>query len=485
MNNDLNEEQCKEFLKEYKDFIKNKITFVTNPITKRTLKDKTRIKAIKDHCVNKYNLSSSSSSSSSQKVILNKQNINILLRLPLIPNINVFFTKPTTNDIGFALLEQYIKDNKQTDVIIEYKAILKEMRLFIPIYNPLHWKKDEELAIFAEFNLVFKEGLNIDRETVRSNNHIKGVIKYASDYFKEAIVQSDTIKTREDYKTHLTDNYNKHYALLMVLDIMLYYNTSPYICDSINNKINVLKMLLNIDNNVIKTSDSSLSISFSKSPSPKSNSSVESKKYFKALFETEPIPVNDTDAISGYEWKEMAENKLKFVIKIPINKTSAYAFYIKDIYKIWKESINNKTTFKNPLTNKDFTEDEEKLILDKMKEMYPSITKPIISKARKDLVLYSVDILHYKLIKIKYVINQIEVDLIEISIPIKYEQECINGTLDFAYLPATIVEKIEKLHNQNKILGKKIPFLIHKTFLKYNNKNLDIKNNYKDFCDNL
>jgi hypothetical protein len=281
----------------------------------------------------------------------------------------------------------------------------------------------------------------------------------------------------------------------MVLDIMLYYNTVPYTIEKINNSIKTLKILLKMDNYSIKSADSSLSVSFSKTPSPKSSEGSDSpmgaagkkvsKKYLKYILEIEPKAINDTDLFTQDEWQEMPESKLKYVIKIPVNKKDCYAFYIKDIYKLWYESINTKKDFKNPFNNAIFTEADEKLILEKMKEMYPAIKKPIISKARKDLVLYSVDIPYYKIIKIKYVSNQVDVDLIEINIPVKYEQHCIDGTLDFAYLPATIVEKIEKLHNRNKILGKTIPFNIHSTFLEYNGKNLNNVNTYKDFCDKL
>jgi len=60
-----------------------------------------------------------------------------------------------------------------------------------------------------------------------------------------------------------------------------------------------------------------------------------------------------------------------------------------------------------------------------------------------------------------------------------------------------IIKKIKKLFDNNKILGKNIPFVIHKAFIKYNlagklphqlidNKNsLDNIVNYKKFCDLL
>ena len=47
-NNNLNEEQCKTFLKEYKEYKKKIITSITNPITKRILTDTKRIELIKD-----------------------------------------------------------------------------------------------------------------------------------------------------------------------------------------------------------------------------------------------------------------------------------------------------------------------------------------------------------------------------------------------------------------------------------------------------
>jgi len=47
---------------------------------------------------------------------------------------------------------------------------------------------------------------------------------------------------------------------------------------------------------------------------------------------------------------------------------------------------------------------------------------------------------------------------------------------DLRYFPPDIIDKI---------LSKKIPFKLHKTFEKYNNKDLSNENTYKDFCNPL
>ena len=56
---------------------------------------------------------------------------------------------------------------------------------------------------------------------------------------------------------------------------------------------------------------------------------------------------------------------------------------------------------------------------------------------------------------------------------------------DLTYFPPTIIDNIKALFNNNKILGKKIPFKLHKAFEKYNNKDLSNETTYKDFCNLL
>lgn len=58
MINNLNKEQCEEFLKKYKDFKRNNISSIRNPITNRYLSSKDRIELIKNLCIENHNLQS-------------------------------------------------------------------------------------------------------------------------------------------------------------------------------------------------------------------------------------------------------------------------------------------------------------------------------------------------------------------------------------------------------------------------------------------
>jgi len=83
----------------------------------------------------------------------------------------------------------------------------------------------------------------------------------------------------------------------------------------------------------------------------------------------------------------------------------------------------------------------------------------ILCKTRKNLNYLL--IIYLILLRLKY----------NIDIPMRH----ININ-DLRYFPPDIIDKI---------LSKKIPFKLHKTFEKYNNKDLSNENTYKDFCNPL
>lgn len=456
-------EQCIEFLKEYKQFKKKTITRVKNPTTGRYLTSHTTIDGIKDKCKEQHQVVSQSSSSSSPTVNFN--NIIPLFKLPFDKNIINAYVSNSTDAIK--IITKYIKTNSTDPNVIQYNNILKYIREIIPDYNPLEWDKDST-DIFAMFNLTYTESYHLDREQLRANNNIKGVINRKSiEYFKDFVFNNNNITDR-------------NISLKVILEIILEYNSHiPYITERIANANEILDLLLQ---NQITKSFSSLSISFSKTPSPRSSSSDKKDQYIKYLLHTEPKVVNQDDPISGDNWDDMDSTKLKHVIKV-FSNNKTYAFYVKDLYKMWHNTVktnNPNQPFANPYNREPFTEEQKTEIFEKMKLMYPSIKRPILCKTRKDIKLVINHLPNDFAVEIQYTTGQLNIPLVNINIPMRHVH-----ISDLRYFPPDIIDKIKALFDNNKILGKKIPFKLHKAFEQYNNKDLTNETIYKDFCNLL
>lgn len=454
-------EQCIEFLKEYKQFKNKTITRVKNPTTGRYLTSSATIDNIKEKCKEQHQVVSQSSSSSSP--IVNFNNITQLFKLPFDKTIVNNYVSNSTN--ATKIIAKYIKTNPTDPNVIQYNNILKYIKEIIPGYNPLEWDKDS-LDMFAMFNLTYTESYHLDREQQNANNNIKGVInRKPVEYFKDFVFNETNIEDR-------------NISLKIILEIILEYNSHiPYITESIDNANKILDLLLQ---NQIKKSFSSLSISFSKTPSP--SSSDKKDQYIKYLLHTDPKVENEEDPISGDLWTDMNPSKLKYVIKVVFNNKT-YAFYVKDLYTMWHNTVKSndpKEVFANPYTREPFTEEQKTEIFEKMKEMYPSIKRPILCKTRKDLKLVVNYLPNAFAVEIQYTNGQLNIPLVNIDIPMRHVD-----ISDLRYFPPDIIDKIKALFNNNKILGKKIPFKLHKAFEQYNNKDLTNETTYKDFCNLL
>ncbi len=458
-------EQCIEFLKEYKQFKKRTITRVKNPTTGRYLTSHNTIDDIKEKCKEQHQIVSQSSSSSSPTVIFN--NIIPLFKLPFDKNIiNAYVPNATYTD-AIKIITKYIKTNSTEPNVIQYKNILKYIREIIPDYNPLEWDKDST-DIFAMFNLTYTESSHLDRDQQNANNNIKGVInRKPIEYFKDFVFNNNNITER-------------NISLKVILEIILEYNSHiPYITERIANANQILDLLLQ---DQVKKEFSSLSISFSKTPSPRSSSSDKKDQYIKYLLHTEPIVVNEDDPISGDNWDDMDSTKLKHVIKV-FSNNKTYAFYIKDLFKMWHNTVKTNDPnqpFANPYNREPFTEEQKTEIFEKMKLMYPSIKRPILCKTRKDIKLVINHLPNDFAVEIQYTTGQLNIPLVNIDIPMRHVH-----ISDLRYFPPSIIDIIKALFDNNKILGKKIPFKLHKAFEQYNNKNLMNETTYKDFCNLL
>ena len=458
-------EQCIEFLKEYKQFKKGIITRVKNPTTGRYLTSHATIDSIKEKCKEQHQVESKSSSSSSPTVNFN--NIIPLFKLPFDKNIINAYVPNTTHTDATKIIAKYIKKNPTDPNVIQYNNILKHIREIIPDYNPLEWDKDS-LDIFAMFNLTYTESYHLDREQQNANNNIKGVInRKPAEYFKDFVFNNNNIEER-------------NISLKIILEIILEYNSHiPYITEHIAIANQILDLLLQ---DQVKKEFSSLSISFSKTPSPRSSSSDKKDQYIKYLLHTEPKVVNQDDPISGDNWDDMDSTKLKHVIKV-FSNNKTYAFYVKDLYKMWHNTVKTNDPnqpFANPYNREPFTEEQKTEIFEKMKLMYPSIKRPILCKTRKDIKLVINHLPNDFAVEIQYTNGQLNIPLVNINIPMRHVH-----IIDLRYFPPDIIDKIKALFDNNKILGKKIPFKLHKAFEQYNNKDLTNETIYKDFCNLL
>jgi len=458
-------EQCIEFLKEYKQFKKKTITRVKNPTTGRYLTSHTTIDGIKEKCKEQHQVVSKSSSSSSPTVNFN--NIIPLFKLPFDKNIINAYVPNTTHTDATKIIAKYIKTNPTDPNVIQYNNILQYIKEIIPDYNPLVWDKDST-DIFAMFNLTYTESYHLDREQQNANNNIKGVInRKPAEYFKDFVFNNNNIEER-------------NISLKIILEIILEYNSHiPYITEHIAIANQILDLLLQ---DQVKKEFSSLSISFSKTPSPRSSSSDKKDQYIKYLLHTEPKVVNQDDPISGDNWDDMDSTKLKHVIKV-FSNNKTYAFYVKDLYKMWHNTVKTNDPnqpFANPYNREPFTEEQKTEIFEKMKLMYPSIKRPILCKTRKDIKLVINHLPNDFAVEIQYTTGQLNIPLVNINIPMRHVH-----ISDLRYFPPDIIDKIKALFDNNKILGKKIPFKLHKAFEQYNDKDLTNETIYKDFCNLL
>ena len=388
-----------------------------------------------------------------------------MFKLPFDKNIINAYVPNSTDAIK--IITKYIKTNPTDPNVIQYNNILKYIREIIPDYNPLEWDKDST-DIFAMFNLTYTESYHLDRDQQNVNNNIKGVInRKPIEYFKDFVFNNNDITDR-------------NIALKVILEIILEYNSHiPYITERIANANQILDLLLQ---DQVKKSFSSLSITFSKTPSPRSSSSDKKDQYIKYLLHTEPIVVNEDDPISGDNWDDMDSTKLKHVIKV-FSNNKTYAFYVKDLYKMWHNTVKTNDPnqpFANPYNREPFTEEQKTEIFEKMKLMYPSIKRPILCKTRKDIKLVINHLPNDFAVEIQYTTGQLNIPLVNIDIPMRHVH-----ISDLRYFPPDIIDKIKALFDNNKILGKKIPFKLHKAFEQYNNKDLTNETTYKDFCNLL
>ena len=321
--------------------------------------------------------------------------------------------------------------------------------------------------------------------------------------FKNSIIHSTNEKvTKKTFKTKLEENKFTYYAIKFITNI-INFMYSNILNGNIIEKIELIHILTEDHNNVL-VNNPRIDISYNTSKLSNS-SSLESKSYMRVKRKKERETyldylknnrgynniINEEDIITFDRWEDMSLSKLRYVIKISYvdnKKNFCHAFNAKALYKLWKVNHYNDEIFKNPFSQKPFTEEDKNTILitlgkrDFRYDSDDNYTSAI--NARYDVVfnksIIKINGINYWEIKISYLIKKglrvyksksVILDLIRINI--NKDMKYINNLL----------KKIYSLHETNKILGKSIPFKVHPAFVKYNLMTINNNDDYKDFFD--
>jgi len=366
-------------------------------------------------------------------------------------------------------------------------AFYNELKSLLRSYDPLHINKPELIKLQ---NLLFSE------KCIKLYNNI---IIYE---FRNAIIHNTNEKvTKNTLKNKLKERVITYYTIQFISNIInnFYYNI---LNGNIIEKIELINILAN-EHNYILINNPRKDIEFDNS-NLQNSSSLDSNTYIKVKRNKEKEQflaylknnsgyineINDADFITHTNWEDMPLSALRRVIKISYvnnNKRFCYAFDSKALYKLWKYNYDSYREFKNPYSQKEFTEEDMNAILIKLgkrdfrydEEDYITAVNTrhdidlVISNIKKnDIVYWEIKIL-YSFVKglIIYKANSDTLRLIRITIS--------------SQMPdiENLLNKIRSLYASNKILSKMIPFRFHHAFIKYNFATIDDGEIYKDFYD--
>jgi hypothetical protein len=428
---------------------------------------------------------------------------------------SLLFKKYTSNyDVNIELLRINIENGRDGEYK-EYYKYLEKIRTHLDNYDIFKIVNEIEDSNSASFYNELKsllhsyDPLNINKEQlIKLQNFLfsEKCIKLYNNIiiheFRNAIIHNTGGRvTKNTLKNKLKERAITYYTIQFISNIInnLYLNI---LNGNIIEKIELINILAN-DHNFILINNPRKDTAFDNS-NLKNSSSLDSNTYIKVKRNKEKEQflaylknnrgyineINDADFITHTNWEDMPLSKLRRVIKISYvdnNKNFCYAFDSKALYKLWKYNYYSDREFKNPYSQKEFTEEDMNTILIKLgkrdfrydEDEYISAintrhdVKLIISAIEKnDKVYWEIKIL-YSLDKglIIYKANSDSFKLIRITI--SGEMPNINNLLN----------KIHSLYDSNKIISKLIPFRFHPAFVKHNYATIDDADTYDDFYD--
>jgi hypothetical protein len=532
--NILNKNQCSTFIKRYKDLINGRISEIKHPKTRKIIKNASQIKFIYNKCKEMYTNSSSSLYSADISKIsksarlfsitnvaidyekeiktLNQKEIEQIISIPVESHscnrklIKSLFNVPISYEKGLKVLKKYLNNpnNKKKD-INEYRIYVAQIASMIPKYDPFMDRgnfTDSNIKMFSVNNktkiLLFsdlceKEFISAIFQDSRKLN--MGNFKNNENY---------TTANKNNINMRLSQNRHYYFSLYYIARLVIHNPIrDPEIITHMAYCKMLMRKLLNID---LMIRDPNVSNSFSTSSSENSNKEHDStmntiykrigiKEYVNYIMNNGDYPrtINDADPYLGAKWGDLSMKKLQMVVKISnmLNgRRYTYAFYAKSLYKDWKNSIKNRKPFINPITRVPFTLQDENDILNILDREYPNIVIPVISTEKRSDIFYQ-DIDTQRINGIYFWRINIWFNYGTISNPYYIRIVCINiitsleiydDENNFEYNPNILFNYyIEKLKNENKILGKTIPFKLHPAFVKYYNAYIVTEAQYLDF----
>lgn len=535
-NKKIKEDACKNYLKEYKKFVNGEIDSVKHPVTGKSITRKDRIDFIADQCRIAFSLnisgsrsksdSKSDSKSSSEdennpyknlKIPLEFKNIDKILEYPTktMPIKNKHLMSLFKNTKGLKieqaseLLEKYLEDPAITETnVLLYRKIrdnikenyLQNYNSFMPATTFNEYIKNTyyERADYAPMSMTLKNA-NV-------------ILDKANELFNEVILYSDDNKTSEDFKRNIKENYYKYYAI----EFMLLQLKKQYVYRHIGEKAQLyLRLIDKLIEDTINIIDPDASISFDKSRSwSASPDDPILKAEYKTNKETELSrimdvskeyagSINDADFYTMEEWKDMSLRKLKNVIVIPYEengKIYANAYYVKSLYKAWYMAVKDGKPFLNPANRKTFTQADKNKILEVIQDLHPGLKEPRYGTTggRSDISVRYINDYRTYFIKIYYEFSCQESYtgrckhlLLQIQFPSSFVYTDDNRPNDesvvpLAYNPIFLVDIINNLMRQNKIIGKKVPFKIVEPFKELSSLDRNLtKAEYMMFFDKL
>ena len=428
---------------------------------------------------------------------------------------SLLLTKYTSNyDENVELLRINIEDGRYGKYK-EYYKYLEEIRTHLDNYDIFkivnEIEDDDSIAFYNELKSLLRsyDPLNISKEQLIKLQNLLFSEKCIKLYnniiiyeFGNAIIHNTNEKvTKNTLKNKLKERVIAYYTIQFISNIInnFYYNI---LNGNIIEKIELINILAN-EHNYILITNPRKDIDFDNS-NLQNSSSLDSNTYIKVKRNKEKEQflaylknnsgyineINDADFITHTNWEDMPLSALRRVIKISYvdnNKNFCYAFDSKALYKLWKYNYDSYREFKNPYSQKEFTDEDMNTILITLgkrdfrydEEDYVSAINTrhdidlIISTIKKNDIVYWEIKIWYSLVK-GLIIYKAKSDTLRlIRITISSQMPNIDNLLD----------KIRSLYASNKILSKMIPFRFHPAFVKYNFATIDNTDTYDEFYD--
>ena len=467
--NKLTKQQCKDYIDTYED--KN-IRYAKNPITdKQLLKNGAIATDIYNWCLNKL-------SKLQRELLINKEDF-----------LDLLFDDKTIN--------KFTSDKK------DGKRIVYEKLMENDEYKDLIELIQTKLAYFSEKINSTSNSKSVIKPLIpilNTNNQIENRLSKLSPGVMIQEIRTMILSKIKEYlferKQHQTNKEleNFFWALKFILFNYL-YNTindpsSLFIYHGKNRDLfykDDVKILVEyidqiIDNRSLFNPKNVGSASISISDSPISGNkrwrkiteydNDNNKKREAKLLDINKKCIDMFDIITHEDFKEFPLEKLEQIIPLgeANKKGQKTCYYSKTLYRLYQQAVNDgKVLPKNPTTRKDLTEIEAEEIINKLKELYPNIKKPVKqSKYHKNMEIWyypsgyeGVDFTEY-IIKYKYFIDPINqptrilrISLMNFVIPSNSNR---NLTLEQKSILLNAERALKMLWQDGKLISKKFPF---------------------------